>query len=53
MKSELRVLEKSEIDNVSGGFVCGGLCVLGGIVGGIGLFTAGVSVGGTFYDALR
>lgn len=42
---ELRPLSADELNSVSGGFVCGGACVLGAIVAGVGLFAAGVSVG--------
>ncbi len=45
MTNELRTLSQDEIDSVSGGFVCGGLCVLGGIIAGIGLFVSGIKVG--------
>lgn len=37
--NELRVLNEQEIDQVSGGFVCGGLCIAGA-------FTLGALVGG-------
>lgn len=43
--SELRPLSTDELNSVSGGFVCGGVCVLGAIAAGVGLFAAGVSVG--------
>jgi hypothetical protein len=51
MTSELRPLNPSEINLVSGGFVCGGLCVLGGIVAGVGLFATGVAIGEKVYQA--
>lgn len=53
MSSELRVLEQTEIDDVSGGFICGGFCVLGAIVAGVGLFATGASIGGSLYHATR
>ena len=43
-------LSQAEINEVSGGIICAGFCVLGGIIAGIGLFTAGVSVSGAFAD---
>lgn len=47
MNAEFRALAEHEIDAVSGGFVCGGLCVAGAI-------TAGLAVGGGgAYLALR
>ena len=45
MTNTLRTLDIDEIRDVSGGFVCGGLCVLGGIGAGIAFFTGGVAVG--------
>ncbi len=48
---EIRQLTPEEIEEVSGGFVCGGLCVLGGIIAAVGLFSTGVSIGGSVYDA--
>jgi hypothetical protein len=45
MTNELRTLSQAEIEDVSGGFVCAGLCVLGGIIASIGLFVSGVKVG--------
>ncbi len=43
MTPELRTLNQAEIDSVSGGFVCGGLCVAG-------LFALGavIGFGGTY-----
>lgn len=47
MEADLRTLTNHEIDSVSGGFACGGLCVAGAI-------TAGLAVGGGgAYLALR
>lgn len=42
---ELRVLDQTEIDQVSGGFICGGLCIAGVAFGAGALFGAGVAVG--------
>ncbi|WP_237057299.1 hypothetical protein [Microbulbifer sediminum] len=39
---ELTVVEATQ---VNGGFVCGGLCVIGAISAGIGFMTAGISIG--------
>lgn len=38
-------LNVTEIKEVSGGFICGGACVLGAIVAGAGLFAGGVTIG--------
>lgn len=38
-------LAAQEIDTVNGGIICGGLCVLGAIVAGVGLFSGGVTIG--------
>ncbi len=43
--NDLRTLTSSEIDNVSGGFVCAGLCVLGAIIVGIGIVVSGMKIG--------
>ncbi len=48
---EIRELTPNEIDYVSGGFICGGLCVLGGIAAGIGFFTGGYQVGSILREA--
>lgn len=48
MSNTLRVLDREEVETVSGGFVCGGACVLGGIAAGVGLFSGGIAVGGAF-----
>lgn len=41
----IRVLDTSEIDEVSGGFVCGGLCLAGAAFGAGALFGSGVAIG--------
>ncbi|NRA68960.1 MAG: hypothetical protein HRU19_31105 [Pseudobacteriovorax sp.] len=41
-------LDEQDIEKVSGGFVCGGLCVLGAISAGTVLFASGIKVGGAF-----
>ncbi|GGX57843.1 hypothetical protein [Saccharospirillum salsuginis] len=46
-------LDKSEIEQVDGGFVCGGLCVLGGISAGIGFLVAGITVGEKLNEATQ
>lgn len=51
MSTEIVELSVEDIDEVNGGFVCAGLCVLGGIVAGIALFNAGVSVGRALGEA--
>ena len=38
-------LTQNQIDDVSDGFVCSGLCVLRAIVAGAGIFTTGLSIG--------
>ncbi len=44
-EGSITVLEAGEIEEVSGGFVCGGLCIAGAaFVAGL-VFGAGVSVG--------
>lgn len=42
---EMYRLSEDEIAIVNGGFICGGLCVLGAISAGAVLFSAGVTVG--------
>lgn len=41
-------LNNAEMQHVSGGIICGGLCVLGAIGAGIGLFTGGMAIGDKF-----
>ena len=41
----LRVLDTRDIEEVSGGFVCGGLCVAGLAFGAGALFGSGVAIG--------
>lgn len=48
MTNNMRTLDISEIQEVSGGFICGGACVLGGIVAGVGLFGGGIGIGSAF-----
>jgi lactobin A/cerein 7B family class IIb bacteriocin len=43
--SELRTLDPQEIDAVSGGFVCGGLCIAGSAFGAGLMFGSGVADG--------
>lgn len=38
-------LNDTEMDRINGGLVCGGLCVLGAIVAGVGLLSGGVTLG--------
>lgn len=38
-------LQTQDLDAVNGGIICGGLCVLGAIVAGVGLFSGGVTIG--------
>jgi hypothetical protein len=45
MTHALRVLDADEIQEISGGFVCGGLCILSAIGAGLAFFTAGLEVG--------
>lgn len=47
------VLAQNDIQQVSGGFVCGGLCVLGAFAAGAGLMAAGVSIGQAIGKALN
>lgn len=42
---EYRELDSQEIETVSGGFVCGGLCILGGIAAGVAIFKTGIEIG--------
>lgn len=42
---QVRELEFREIDDVSGGFVCGGVCVGIAIVGAVALLGGGIYVG--------
>lgn len=48
-----RALTAAEIDEVSGGFVCAGFCVLGAIIAGVGLDATGVSIGKAWGQATR
>lgn len=41
----IRVLSENELDTVSGGFVCGGLCIAAAAFGAGALFGAGVAIG--------
>lgn len=50
---EIMDLNEQQIDQVDGGFVCGGLCVLGGISAGIAFLTAGITVGEKLHDATQ
>lgn len=47
----LRVLSAHEVGDVSGGFICGGLCIAGVALGAGALFGSGVVVG--FLSARR
>ncbi|GAA0855149.1 class IIb bacteriocin, lactobin A/cerein 7B family [Aliiglaciecola litoralis] len=38
-------LTNTQLEQVSGGFICGGLCVLGAISAGAVLFASGITVG--------
>lgn len=49
--STIRVLDQNEIDGVSGGFVCGGLCVLGGFAAGVALYSGAVAIGSAWGKA--
>jgi hypothetical protein len=53
MNKQLDIIElnEMEVEEVSGG--CGGLCVLGAIIAGIGLYNAGVAAGGSVGKFLR
>lgn len=42
---QIRVLDDQEINDVSGGFVCGGLCIAGAAFAAGALFGSGVVVG--------
>lgn len=50
---DLRVLDANEIEEVSGGFVCAGFCVLGAIIAGAGLYATGISIGRAWGQATR
>ena len=41
----MNTLNKTEINEVSGGFVCGGLCIAGAAFAAGALFGAGIAVG--------
>ena len=45
MTNDIQELTLDEIDEVNGGFVCGGLCIAGLAFGAGFLFGAGVGVG--------
>ncbi len=49
----MKTLTNNEIEQVNGGFVCGGLCVMGAFAAGAGLMAAGVSIGSAIGKALR
>lgn len=53
MTTEMKVLTNDEIENVSGGFLCGGLCMLGAFGAGVALLGGGIAVGGALRKALR
>ncbi|MFV0335800.1 MAG: hypothetical protein ACK5JR_17215 [Tropicimonas sp.] len=53
MHANLRPLDAREIDEISGGFICGGLCVLGGIIAGVGLYATGVTIGSAWGKATK
>lgn len=38
-------LSTADLDQVNGGFICGGACVLSAIVIGVGLLGSGVTIG--------
>ncbi|GAA0855139.1 hypothetical protein [Aliiglaciecola litoralis] len=44
----MKELNHVETEYVSGGLLCGGLCVLGAIGAGIALFTGGMAIGDKF-----
>lgn len=50
---QIMELNEQQLDQVDGGFVCGGLCVLGGISAGIAFLTAGITVGEKLHDATQ
>ena len=50
---QIRTLSDEEIEDVSGGFICAGLCVLGAIIAGVGLYATGVSIGKAWGSATR
>lgn len=41
----IRVLDTDEIDDVSGGFICGGLCIAGAAFGAGALVGSGFAIG--------
>lgn len=51
MNSEIRILTEDEITDVSGGFACGGLCVLGAFGAAAGLGASSVAIGRAIGDA--
>ena len=51
--SLIQELDDKMIDQVSGGFVCGGLCVLAAIGAAAGIASAGVAIGAALHDAFH
>ena len=49
----MNTLTYDEIEQVNGGFVCGGLCMLGAVAAGAGIMAAGVSIGSAIGKALN
>ncbi|WP_262692670.1 hypothetical protein [Kordiimonas aestuarii] len=49
----ITVMSADEVEQVAGGFVCGGLCILGGIVAGVALFKTGIEIGKDLYTAVN
>ena len=49
----IQVLSHDEVAKVSGGFVCGGVCIIGGIVAGVALFKTAIEIGKDLYTALN
>ncbi|GAA0544789.1 hypothetical protein GCM10009098_10400 [Rheinheimera aquimaris] len=47
------VLTQNDIEQVNGGLICGGLCVLGAFAAGAGLMAAGVAIGQAIGKALN
>ena len=45
MTYDIRTLSNEEINDVSGGFVCGGLCVLGALGGAVALGAGSIAIG--------
>lgn len=45
MNSEIRILTEDEMNDVSGGFICGGLCVLGAFGAAVTLGASSVGIG--------